>query len=262
MNHMGEKKTIGLFVTCPVDIYRPSVGFATVTLLEELGYSVEVPPQTCCGQLTYNNGAAAETRKIAWQLVQSFNGFDYVVLPSGSCTAMITKHYPTLFEGDERQSAVTEFCKKVYELTSFLTAMAHEIPSPAKVDLSDKVVTYHDSCSGLRELGIKQQPRDLLKTKANVSVQEMQDTEVCCGFGGTFCVKFPDVSNRMVGDKVKNAAAQHADLLLGGDLSCLLNIAGKAKRDGVALEVRHIAEVLAGQLDEPGIGDAPDSLKE
>ncbi len=262
MNTLTDKKTIGLFVTCPVDIYRPSVGFATVTLLEELGYCVEVPPQSCCGQLTYNNGANAQTRKIAWQLVQSFSSFDYVVLPSGSCTAMITKHYPALFAHDERQPAVITFCKKVYELTTFLTDMGHNITASTNANLADKIVTYHDSCSGLRELGIKQQPRDLLKAKKNITVTEMCDTEVCCGFGGTFCVKFPDVSNRMVGDKVKNATAQQADLLLGGDVSCLLNIAGKAKRDGVALEVRHIAEVLADQLDEPGIGDAPKLSKE
>lgn len=245
---------VGLFVTCPVDIFRPSVAEATVALLEAGGYSVSVPPQSCCGQVAFNNGEPDKTRQLAWQLVQAFAGCDYVVVPSGSCGGMAKVHYPELFRDDERLPEVERFCAKVYELTTFLTEIAHYQPTEKVTGLEHRTITYHDSCAGLRELGIKRQPRELLSSCAGVSVKEMPDTEVCCGFGGTFCIKFPEVSNSMVTHKLHNAASVGADMLLGGDLSCLLNIAGKARRQGSAIEVRHVAEVLAGHLHTPAIG--------
>lgn len=247
---------VGLFVTCPVDIFRPSVAEATVTLLEACGYQMEVPPQSCCGQVAFNNGEPDKTRQMAWQLITAFADCDYVVAPSGSCSGMAKCHYPELFRGDKRLPEVERFCDKVYELTTFLVEVAQYQPQTQVSGLEQRRITYHDSCAGLRELGIKQQPRELLSRCAGVEVTEMPETEVCCGFGGTFCVKFPEVSNNMVTNKLHNAASVQADMLLGGDLSCLLNIAGRAHRLGQTIEVRHVAEVLAGHLHTPAIGAA------
>jgi len=252
---------VGLFVTCPVDLLRPSVGFATARLLEQAGCRVEVPPPSCCGQVAFNNGAPEETKKLAWNIITTFEQFDYVVLPSGSCGGMIRLHYPELFADDPRHDRVKKFCARVYELTTFLTEVMDFQPENRSCNLESRKITYHDSCAGLRELNIKEQPRALLKQCANVDVREMRDTDVCCGFGGTFCVKFSDISNRMVSNKVSNAVDAGADLLLGGDLSCLLNIAGKIQRQQAEdptkpkIEVRHVAEVLAGDLNTPAIGE-------
>lgn len=251
---------VGLFATCPVDLIRPSIGFATVKLLEQAGCSVHVPEQSCCGQVAFNNGLPGETKALAWNLIQQFRDYDYVVTPSGSCGGTINTHYPELFSQDERYEEVVQFCRKVYELTSFLVEVLNYSPQEFHTDLSGQVVTYHDSCAGLRELGIKEQPRRLLERCANIRVEEMADTEVCCGFGGTFCVKYADVSNRMVTDKVNNIRQSGANMVLGGDLSCLLNIAGKLQRldndNPGRVQVRHIAEVLAGDLTIPAIGVA------
>lgn len=265
---MAKRLNIGLFVTCPVDLIRPSIGFSTVKLLEQVNCSVTVPAQSCCGQVAFNNGDPESTRKLAWQIVEDFEGFDYIVLPSGSCGGMIKTHYPSLFEGDERFERVKAFCQKVYELTLFLTEVIDPTLLQQNCNLAGKNITYHDSCAGLRELNIKRQPRQLLKQYANVNIQEMDATEECCGFGGTFCVKFSDVSNKMVSNKVANARKAEAELLLGGDLSCLLNIAGKIHRQqdestslkNHRIEVRHIAEVLAGDLNTPAIGAPKESL--
>ena len=254
----AEKFNVGLFVTCPVDLIRPSIGFSTVKLLEQANCKVGVPVQSCCGQVAYNNGDPEGTIKLAWQIVEDFSPYDYIVIPSGSCGGMIKMHYPELFASDPRLEQVKTFCTKVYELTTFLTEIAGRNLDTLNCDLSDKTITYHDSCAGLRELNIKQQPRQLLKQLANVNVKEMQNTEECCGFGGTFCVKFPEISNRMVSDKIANAHDAQAELLLGGDLSCLLNIAGKAQRQNSSkkIEVRHVAEVLAGDMHIPAIGES------
>jgi len=261
-NQSSQGPHVGLFITCPVDLIRPSIGFATVKLLEQAGCTVSVPEQSCCGQVAFNNGLPDETRALAWNIVQSFKDFDYVVAPSGSCGGMIREHYPELFAGDPRSAEVETFCRKVFELTRFLTDVLDYTPDTPNIDLSSQKVTYHDSCAGLRELGIKQQPRRLLKQCSGVEVTEMADTDVCCGFGGTFCVKYSDVSNRMVGDKIRNIQQSGASMVLGGDLSCLLNIAGKLQRDtdpasgNPVVQVRHIAEVLAGDLATPAIGES------
>lgn len=258
---VAKHPLVGLFVTCPVDLIRPSVGFATVKLLEQAGCRVEVPSQSCCGQVAFNSGMPGKTKTLAWKIVEDFEHFDYVVIPSGSCSGMIKLHYPELFENDPRYQRVKNFCQKVYELTTFLTEVAHYQPTTASCAIEDRTVTYHDSCAGLRELNIKSQPRTLLKEYAGVEVTEMQNTDECCGFGGTFCIKFPEVSNRMVSNKVRNASNASADLLLGGDVSCLLNIAGKIQRQQrenpqqPKIQVRHVAEVLAGDFDTPPIGE-------
>ena len=246
---------VGLFVTCLVDLMRPSVGFAAVELLEAAGCRVTVPAaQTCCGQPAYNMGDRADTREIARQTVQAFQDFDYVVAPSGSCAAMIKEHYPALFAGEpELQSQAEALAEKTHELISFLA----DVLKVEGVDAQFRgTVTYHDSCSGLRELGVKQQPRRLLASVEGLELVELQEAEVCCGFGGTFCVKYPEVSNKIVETKAEHIEGSQADLLLAGDLGCLMNMAGKLKRRGAKVEARHVAEVLAGKLDAPAIGEA------
>ena len=243
---------MALFVTCLADLFRPSVAFASISLLEQAGCTVTVPmQQTCCGQPAYNTGDYDAAIPVARQVIAAFESADYVVVPSGSCAGMINHHYPKLLEGEWRQRAIA-LAAKTFELTTFLAEIAAPIPAAKPID---RTVTYHDSCAGLRELAIKQQPRQLLQQIRNVAINELEQTEVCCGFGGTFCAKMPAISAKMVGDKLANAKATGADILTGGDLGCLLNIAGKARRDGIAIEVRHVAELLAGDLDTPAIGE-------
>jgi len=241
----AEKKIrVGLFVTCLVDLFRPSVGFAAVKLLEQAGCSVEVPAaQTCCGQPAYNSGDKADTKAIARQVMKAFADMDYVVAPSGSCAGMLRAHYPELF-ADEPGTLpeVQAFAAKCYELVSFLTEVMGVEQVAARYD---GTVTYHDACSGLRELGIKAQPRKLLAGIAGTSLTELPGAEICCGFGGTFCIKYPEISDRMVSDKIDDILATGADTLLAGDLGCLLNMAGKLTRRGKEIRVRHVAEVLA-----------------
>ncbi len=251
---MNQPK-VGLFVTCLVDLFRPNVGFSAVDLLEHAGCEVFVPPaQTCCGQPAYNSGDRTDTRTIAEQVITAFEKFDFVVAPSGSCAAMLKKHYPELFQDDaEWQERVTAFSDKVFELVSFLT----DVMFVQDLDVQFKgSVTYHDSCSGLRELGISHQPRKLLAMGEGVELREMKEPDVCCGFGGTFCVKYSDISNSIVEKKTANIEAANAELLLAGDLGCLMNMAGKLAREGKTTKVRHIAEVLAGRLEAPAIGEA------
>jgi len=247
---------VGLFVTCLVDLFRPSVAFAAVRLLEEAGCTVEVPrAQTCCGQPAYNSGDRKDTRALALQTVKAFSGFDYVVAPSGSCAAMIRDHYPALFKDEpERLATVEAVAGRTWELVSFLTDVLRVERVPGRFAGS---ATYHDSCSGLRELGIKSQPRRLLGSVGGLELKEMQDSETCCGFGGTFCVKYPAISDKIVTAKADNIDATGADLLLAGDLGCLLNMAGKLKRRGSRVQTRHGAEVLAGMTEEPAIGEPP-----
>lgn len=246
------KPRVGLFVTCLVDLMRPSVGFAAVKLLEQAGCSVEVPvAQTCCGQPAYNSGDRSDAAALARQTISAFEGFDYVVAPSGSCAGMLKLHYPALLSDDPEWSGKAKaFAERVYELISFLV----DVRGMESVDADFQGrVTYHDSCSGLRELGIKDQPRRLLASVRGLELAEMADSEVCCGFGGTFAVKYPDISNAMVEKKTANVGATDPDLLLAGDLGCLLNMAGKLKREGRRIAVRHVAEVLAGEISDPPI---------
>ncbi len=252
---MSDKPSpkVGLFVTCLVDLFRPTVGFAAIKLMEDAGCIVDVPrAQTCCGQPAYNSGDRADTRAIAENTIAAFEDFDYIVAPSGSCASMLKNHYPGLFAGDAAWQARAEaFSAKVFELVSFLT----DILGVTKVDATyEGTITYHDSCSGLRELGIKAQPRQLLRTIEGVKIVEMGESDVCCGFGGTFSVKYPEISNEIVGRKTEKVGEAAADTLLAGDLGCLMNMAGKLKRQGAPTQVRHVAEVLAGMTDTPPIG--------
>jgi L-lactate dehydrogenase complex protein LldE len=247
---------VGLFVTCLVDLFRPSVGFAAVKLLQDAGCIVEVPLQTCCGQPAYNSGDRATTRAIATRVIEAFAPFDYVVAPSGSCAGMLQRHYPALFADDPNLAPkVRALAAKTFELISFLT----DVRKVKSVDAAfDGTITYHDACSGLRELNIQTQPRQLLATVRGLDIVEMKDTDVCCGFGGTFAVKYGEISSAIVDRKADCVIASGARTLLAGDLGCLMNIAGKLSRRGAVTEVRHVAEVLAGMGDGPPIGAPQD----
>ena len=249
---MNATPRVGLLVTCLVDLIRPSVGFAAVKLLEQASCVVEVPPQSCCGQPAFNSGDRATARAIAEQVIAEFEHCDYVAAPSGSCAGQVRVHYPELFQGDPNwQPRADAFAAKTYELTQFLV----DELGVARIDARyDGTVTYHDSCSNLRECGVREAPRRLLGSVEGLTLKELSDAETCCGFGGTFCVKYPDISNVMVSKKAANVAATGADMLLGGDLGCLMNIAGKLSREGKTIAVRHVAEVLAALIDQPPIG--------
>ena len=250
----APRHRVALFVTCLVDLYRPSVGFAAVKLLEAAGCRVEVPAaQTCCGQPAYNSGAKDLTKDVARQVIDMLRGYEYVVVPSGSCGGMIRGHYPELFADEpETLAKAQELASRTYELVAFLVDMRGMAAVSAQWP---RKVTYHDACSGLRELGVKQQPRKLLVSVDGLQLTELPGAEVCCGFGGTFCIKYPEISDKMVTDKAADIAATGADAVLAGDLGCLLNIAGKLSRRGSNVEVRHVAEVLAGMTDDaPPIG--------
>jgi L-lactate dehydrogenase complex protein LldE len=248
-------RRVALFVTCLVDMFRPSVGFATIKLLEDAGCTVEVPAaQTCCGQPAWNSGDRAHAQAVARQVIAAFEGYDAVVAPSGSCAATIAKDYLQMLADDPAWKTRAEaLAGKTHEITSFLV----DVLGVERVEASCVgTATYHDSCSGLRSLGVRDQPRALLGSVEGLRLSEMKDSDVCCGFGGTFCVKYPDISNKMVGNKIESAAATGAELLLAGDLGCLMNMAGKASRDGKPLRARHVVEVLAGMTDTPAIGEA------
>lgn len=254
-NPTGKRPRVALFVTCLVDLFRPTVGFSAVKLLEEAGCDVEVPPQqTCCGQPAFNSGDRKDARAIAEQVIAAFEAYDYVVIPSGSCGGMIKAHYPELFAGDAAwEPRAVALAARSFELVSFLVDVLGVTTTHARLAGS---VTYHDSCSGLRELGIREQPRRLLAAVDGLTLTEMKDADACCGFGGAFCVKYPDLSNAIVEKKIANVEASGAATLLAGDLGCLMNMAGKLKRQGSTIEVRHVAEVLAGLTDAPAIGKA------
>jgi len=247
---LQTRPRVALFVTCLVDLYRPTVGFAAIKLLEDAGCQVEVPEvQTCCGQPAYNTGDRATAKDLARAVIDAFLPYDHVVAPSGSCAGMIAHHYPGLF-GDEDphyRGKAEALAAKTHELVSFLSDVLGVEGVAARYE---GVVTYHDSCSGLRELGIKAQPRRLLGSVEGLVLKELPDSEVCCGFGGTFCVKYPDISVRMVSDKAKDVRETGADTLLAGDMGCLLNMAGRLGREGAPVKVRHVAEVLANMTDD------------
>ncbi|MFD1333294.1 (Fe-S)-binding protein [Methylopila musalis] len=256
MSSQGPRPRVGLFATCLVDLIRPSVGFAAAKLIEDAGCEVVVPEQTCCGQPAFNSGDRATARAIALGLLDAFQGVDYVVAPSGSCAGMLKRHVPELFAGEpdlaRRAQALAD---KTHELVSFLTDVRGVTSVAARFD---GAVTYHDSCSGLRELGVRDQPRRLLESVEGLTLTEMKDSDVCCGFGGTFAVKYGEISDAIVAKKAANVEGAGAATLLAGDLGCLMNMAGKLQRQGSATRVRHVAEVLAGMADGPAIGE-PDS---
>ena len=237
---------VGLFVTCLVDLMRPRIGFAALKLLEAAGCEVVVPrTQTCCGQPGYNAGDRTAALALARKVLDEFERFDYVVAPSGSCAGTIRVHYPDLFQDvPEDLERARRLCARTYELTDFLTGVAALERVPGALA---GTVTYHDSCSGLRELGIKAQPRALLAKVPGLRLTEMAEAEACCGFGGLFSVKFGDIATHIAERKCGNIAACGAQAVVLGDLGCMLHIEGRLRRRGDAkTRVLHVAEVLAG----------------
>ena len=237
---------VGLFYTCLIDTMRPEIGMATLRLLEAAGCEVVVPEaQTCCGQPAYNSGDRRSARLLAEKFVREFEGFEYVVIPSGSCGGMVRAHYADLLADDpDMRARMERLAPRVFELTDFL----HNV---VKFDASGSSfrgsVTYHDSCSGLRELGVQQQPRALLQQVPGLTLTEMKDSRNCCGFGGTFAVKYGDISTAIVDEKCANIQHCGAAAVVLGDLGCMLNIEGRLRRTGDdSTRVLHVAQVLAG----------------
>lgn len=240
---------VGFFVTCLVDLMRPSIGFAAIKLLETGGAEVYVPPtQTCCGQPGYNSGDRAGATALATKVVTEFEDCDYLVAPSGSCSGMIKTHYADLFHNDpallQRANALAA---KTWELTDFLVNVLRLDRVPGGFS---GTVTYHDCCAGLREMGVKGQPRALLEKVSGIKLAEMADCETCCGFGGTFSIKYGEISARMADNKCQHITESGADAVVLGDLGCILNIEGRLRRRGDAkTRVLHVAEVLAGAAE-------------
>ncbi len=243
---------VGLFVTCLVDLFRPSIGFAAIKLIEAGGARVEAPrAQTCCGQPAYNSGDRQDAVSIARQVVAMFEPYDYVVAPSGSCAGMLRVHYPRLLADDPDFGPRAEaLAAKSYELTAFLVRVLGVSAVDAAFAGS---VTYHDSCSSLRELGVREAPRRLLRSVQGLSLIELGDAETCCGFGGAFSVKYPDISTAILDAKIRDIADTGAHTVLAGDLGCLMQSAGRLARERETIEARHVAEVLAGMTEEPAI---------
>jgi L-lactate dehydrogenase complex protein LldE len=227
--------------TCLADLAAPSVWRAARTALERAGVEVAVPQgQTCCGQPGWSAGHPDEARPVARRALRAFRGDDPVVVPSGSCAAMVTHGYPELFAGQPEEQEARDMAARTVELSQFLARHGLR-PKPR----GSGSVTYHDSCHMLRILGERESPRAVLAGVEGLELREMRDTAVCCGFGGTFSINFPEVSGHLGDDKARNAAESGADELVACDLSCLLHIAGRAHRTGVPLRARHLAEVLA-----------------
>jgi L-lactate dehydrogenase complex protein LldE len=238
---------VGLFVTCLVDLMRPSIGLAALKLLEDAGYDVTAPAmQTCCGQPGWNSGDRESTRALAEKLIAQFEECRYVVVPSGSCAGMIRSHFPEVFQDDPAMLAkARKLAERTYELTEFLTKIAKPTGFPVTFI---GTVTYHDSCSGLRELGVKAQPRQLLAKVQGLELVEMEECETCCGFGGSFSIKYGEISSAIAEKKCANIEATGAQAVVLGDLGCMLNIEGRLRKRGDSkTRVLHIAEVLAGE---------------
>jgi len=239
---------IALFVTCLVDAVRPEIGFSALKLLEAAGCEVVVPEtQTCCGQPAYNSGDSATARTLAEKVLNEFEGFEYVVIPSGSCGGQIKHQYIELFrDHPDLKSRAEDLAARIRELTDFLVNVLQVKSVPSSFAGR---ITYHDSCSGLREMGVKSQPRALLAMLPRVQLTEMKDCEQCCGFGGTFAVKYGDISGAIVDEKCRNVKASGTDAVVLGDLGCILNIEGRLRRTGDSTtRVLHVAQVLAGDV--------------
>jgi L-lactate dehydrogenase complex protein LldE len=203
--------------------------------------------QTCCGQPGFNSGDTASARELARKFLAEFEGFEYVVVPSGSCGGMIRHHYPTLFADDpDLRRRIDDLSARTWELTAFLHDVIKLKQLPGRFD---GAVTYHDSCSGLRELGVQAQPRALLALNPSIRLTEMKDARACCGFGGTFSVKYGDISSAIVDEKIDRIRASGAPCVVLGDLGCMLNIEGRLRRTGdTTTRVLHVAQVLAGDV--------------
>jgi L-lactate dehydrogenase complex protein LldE len=239
-------RRVSMFVTCVVDQLFPKVGMAMADVLERAGCEVDFPEaQTCCGQPAFNSGYRDEARQVADHFLRVFKDSEYIVSPSGSCTAMVSHHYAELFRGDPaRMEQVRTIASRTYELSAFLTGVLGVDDVGARFP---HTVTYHDSCHALRELKIKDSPRRLLANVRELTLHEMDIAEECCGFGGTFSVKFPSVSGGMGRTKVDSILRTGADIVVSLDSSCLMQLQGVLSRAGSPIRTMHLAEVLASR---------------
>src|SRR5436190_343395 len=237
---------VSLFVTCVVDQLFPNVGMAMAEVLERIGYAIDFPEaQTCCGQPAFNSGFRAEARDVARHFLSVFAESEYVVVPSGSCASMISHHFADIFQKEpENLAASLALAPKVWEFSSFLTEVAKVEDVGAELH---EVVTYHDSCHALRELKIKQGPRRLLRNVRGLELREMDIAEECCGFGGTFSVKFDEVSGAMARTKIDSVVRTGATSVVSIDSSCLMQLRGALSRSDLPIRTMHLAEVLASR---------------
>lgn len=234
---------VSIFITCLADMFYPAVGESMVRLLHRYGCEVDLPEaQTCCGQPAFNSGYQDEAREVARQLIRAFEHSDYVVSPSGSCNGMVHHYYPHLFKDEPEWAAKAEaFIAKTYEFSQF---MVHVLGvTDLGAEFSAKV-TYHPSCHGSRLLGIKDEPMALMEKVKGAQFVELPHKEDCCGFGGTFAVKMADMSEAMVCEKAKHVVATEAEVLVGTDMGCLMNIEGRLNKEGRPIRVMHLAQLL------------------
>jgi len=240
------KGRVALFVTCVVDQVFPQVGIAMTEVLERLGYAVDFPAaQTCCGQPAFNSGYPEEARAVARHFLDVFRDAEHIVVPSGSCTSMIAHHFEDIFANDAAMlEDVHRVAPRVWEFSKFLLEVAQADDVGARFD---GVVTYHDSCHALRELHIKDGPRRLLQKVQGLTLREMDPAEECCGFGGTFSVKFPEVSGGMARAKIDSIIKTEATTIISIDSSCLMQLQGAIQRAGLNIRTMHLAEVLASR---------------
>lgn len=242
----GRKPRVALFVTCLVDLLFPRVGMAAVKVLRRLGVEPEFPAgQTCCGQPAFNAGYRREARAVARHFLDVFEGYDFVVTPSGSCACMARESFPGLFEDQPSlRERAASLGHRTFELTQFIVQV---LKAPSAGGRFPRSVTYHDSCHGLRGLALGDGPRRLLRAVEGIDFRELADPEVCCGFGGTFSVKYPEISMAMARDKIARIEATGAEFVTATDSSCLMHLGGALERAGSRVRTIHLAEVLAGE---------------
>jgi len=235
--------TVQLFVPCFIDQLYPDVAFSTIKVLEKAGCTVKYnEQQTCCGQPAFNAGFWGESKDVCTKFVQDFDSADYIVSPSASCTGFVRNNFGKIFENNAFQSPAKKVANQMFELTEFLTKVLNITDLGAAFNAK---VTYHDSCAGLRECKIKEAPRTLLSNVQGLELVEMKDTDACCGFGGSFAVKYDTISIAMADQKIENALATEAEYIVSGDMSCLMHLDGRINYNGQAVKVVHIADVLS-----------------
>jgi L-lactate dehydrogenase complex protein LldE len=244
-------KRVSLFVTCIVDQIYPQTGMSVVEVLERLGVAVDFPQaQTCCGQMGFNAGYRDEATAVAKHFIETFESAEVIVAPSGSCVAMVRHFYPELLKDDPQWSARMErIVSRTWELTEYL------VDGLGIVDVGARLaqplnVAVHDACHGLRGLNLRDQPRALLQNIGNLQMTELEGANQCCGFGGLFAIKMPDVSGAILNDKIRNIEAADADVIVTCDVSCMTQMNGGLSRQGVGKRVCHIADLLAGRMTE------------
>lgn len=239
---------VSIFTTCLIDQFFPGVAVAMVRLLKHLGIEVDYDPrQTCCGQPAFNSGYLAEARQVARYFLKTYHSCDLIVVPSGSCAAMIKVSLPRLFEtGSSERELAKDVARRTHELSEFLVNVLGIRDTGASFP---EVVTYHDSCHQLRELGIFEQPRILLRSVSGLILRELEDGYRCCGFGGTFSVHFDEISSALGGEKLEQAQKIGARYIISNDVSCLMHLQGLIDRQGLTIETRHLAEILVEGRD-------------